>query len=267
MSEDIMKGNNSSTSKLALLRQSRSIKKQGVDIGKAIDGFVASIDDQMMMAEIKRNSACVNLIVDRSDSMEGTPAQIADGLNGFATRQAAKIYTTKISLTLFDDEVTPKFVNWDSKQFVPIKPWECVGCTNIYDATISAISSIQKADANHKIHLIITDGRNTGSEHPKEEVQKLITSRESEGEHVFLLYNKYYGGDAKEYAQELGIKESNAVNFNREGDGIKIIFQTLEDLLDALRTTGTVPKDWAKVIRAHAANPLGVKAREIRSLM
>ncbi len=82
-----------------------------------------------------------------------------------------------------------------------------------------------------------------------------------------MLYNKYYGGDAKEYAQELGIKESNAVNFNREGDGIKIIFQTLEDLLDALRTTGTVPKDWAKVIKAHAANPLGVKAREIRSLM
>lgn len=266
MSENSMKGNTSGTSKLALLRQRGSIKKQGVDIGKAIDGFAASIDDQTMKAEIARNSACVNLIVDNSGSMTGTQRNIIDGLNGFATRQATKVYTTKISLTLFDDEVYPQFVNTDSKQFMPMRTWDCVGGTNIYDAVIDAITLIQKADANHKLHLIITDGKNGSSEHSQEEVQALITRRIDEGEHVFLLYNNKYGGDATEYALELGISANNAVNFNRDGDGIKIIFQTIEDVLDALRTKGTVPDDWAKAIRAHAANPLGVKAREIKYL-
>lgn len=266
MGENIRKGNTSNTSKLALLRQNRGVKKQEVDIGKAIDGFAASIDSQTMMAEIARNSACVNLIIDCSISMSGTPSQIAGELNEFVTRQATKIYTTKISLTLFDDEVYPKFDKLDAKQFVPISPWRCTGGTNIYDALISAITPILKTDANHKLHLVITDGQNGSSEHSQKEVQELITRRINNGEHVFLLYNNEDGGDAKRYAPELGIKLNNAVNFNRNGDGIKIIFQTIEDLLDALRTKGTVPEDWAKAITAHAANPLGIKAREIKYL-
>lgn len=261
-----MRGNQSSTSKLALLRQSRSIRKQEVDIGKAIDGFADSIDSQTLMAEIARNSACVNLSVDCSGSMNGTSSRIAEELNGFATRQGAKIYTTKISLTLFDDRVYPKFGKLDAKQFVPIGPWDCMGGTNIYDALISAITPILKTDANHRLHLVITDGENGSSSHSREEVQALITRRINEGEHVFLLYNNECGGDAKRYAPELGIKLNNAVNFNRNGDGIRIIFQTIEDLLDGLRTNGAVPEDWAKAITAHAANPLGVKAREMKCL-
>lgn len=266
MSENNKKGSTDSTSKLALLRQNRGIKKQEVDIGKAIDGFADSIDSQTLMAEIARNSACVNLIVDCSGSMSGTSSRIAKELNGFATRQAAKIYTTKISLTLFDDAVYPKFGNLDAKQFVPIGPWDCIGGTNIYDALISAIIPILKTDANHKLHLVITDGQNGSSSHSQEEVQALITRRINNGEHVFLLYNNEDGGDAKRYAPELGIKLNNAVNFNRSGDGIKIIFQTIEDLLDGLRTKGTVPEDWAKAITAHAANPIGIKARKIKCL-
>lgn len=266
MKRDSIVNNSNGTSKLALLRQNRGIKKQEVDIAKAIDGFAASIDSQTMIEEIARNSAIVNLIIDSSGSMEETSEAIAQEINGFATRQAGKIYTTKLSLTVFNDEVYTKFSKLDTKRFVPIQPWSCDGGTNIYDALFSAIVPIIKTDANYKLHLLITDGQNGRSEHTREQVQKLITSRIDCGEHVFLLYNNKYGGDAKEYAPELGIKSNNAVNFNRDGDGIKIIFQTIEDLLDGLRTKGTVPEDWAKAISAHAANPLGIKAREIKYL-
>ena len=269
MNKNNMVDKSNGTSKLALLRQNRGIRTQEVDIEKAIDGFAASIDSQAMMAEIARNSAIVNFIIDCSISMDGTSQAIAREINEFATRQAVKIYTTMLSLTVFNEEVSTKFGQLNTKQFVPISPWKCCGGTNIYDALFSAITPILKTDANHKLHLIVTDGQNGFSEHTKEQVQKLIKSRINCGEHVFLLYNDeedYMRDSAKTYATELGIKSNNAVNFNRDGDGIKIIFQTIEDLLDGLRTKGAVPEDWAKAITAHASNPLGIKARETKYL-
>ena len=265
-----MSNNSNGTSKLALLRQKRSIQKtnEDVDIEKAIDGFAMSIDTQKLMADIAQNSALVNLIIDRSYSMSGTPAAIARELNEFAMRQAGKLYETKLSITMFNSEVTSLFQNVTCKQF-RISPWECYDDTNIFDAVIVAITAVQKTDANHKLHLVITDGENIHSEHSPEEVRNLIHQRIQDGEHIFLLYNNEYDNSqetSKAYAEELGIPVNNAVNFNRTGDGIKIIFQAIETLLDGLRSTGTVPKDWAKAIIAHNTNPLGVKARETKYL-
>ncbi len=264
MSNDQM-NQKSSGSKLALLRQQKPVPTE-VDIANAIDGFAASIDSKALAETIKRNSASVNLIIDRSGSMDGTSSAISSEINGFAERQAVKAYTTLVSLTLFDDEVLPQFGKLNAKDFKPISPWPCPGGTNIYDALISAITPIKPTDANHRLHLVITDGKNGDSCHSQEEVQKLITSRINCGEHIFLLFNDDYPNSAKDYALSLGINPNNAVNFNRYGDGIKIIFQTIEDLLDGLRVNGAVPKDWAKAIQAHAANPQAIKARETHYL-
>ena len=150
---------------------------------------------------------------------------------------AVKVYKTLISLTLFNDYVLPKFQKLNTKDFTPISPWGCEGGTNIYDAIVSAITPILKTDAMHRLHLIITDGQNGSSMHTQEEVRKLISSRIENKEHVFLLYNKdeYSNYTAKDYAAEL-------------------------------RTDGVIPKDWAKAITAHAANPMAIKAREIKYL-
>lgn len=264
MSKGNMVDNLSGTSKLAQLRQNKGIKKQEVDIERAIDGFAASIDGQAMMAEIARNSAIVNLIIDISGSTDGTAAPIAEEINSFAKRQAAKIYTTMLSLTLFDHKVYPKFSKLNVRQFVPILPWECVGGTNINDAIISAITPILPTDANHRLHLIVTDGENGASEHTEKQVRSLIASRPSE--HIFLLYydENYTEGSAQEYATKLGIKPENSVNFDPNGDGIKIIFQTIERLLDGLRTDGVIPKDWAKAIESHRMDPMRIKANETK---
>lgn len=270
MSNNKMDNPGGTMSKLALLRQNRSLEKNGnsVDIAAAIDGYASSIDTKQIEADIARNSAHVGLIVDISVSMNGTPYPISQEINEFAKRQAMKLYQTSLSLTLFDDEVYPKFGKQDVKQFVPISPWRCRGGTNIYDALFFAITSIGSKDANHKLHLIITDGQNGHSSHSIEEIRSLIANRINSGEHIFLLYNDETGclDSAKTYATNLGINPNNAVNFDRSGDGIKIIFQTIEDLLDGLRTNGAIPSDWAKAITAHAANPLGIKARETKYL-
>lgn len=261
-----MVGKSNATSKLALLRQSREVKRQEVDVEKAIDGFVSSIDSRTMMAEIARNSSIVNLIIDSSGSMDGTSASIAHEINQFAARQGAKLYTTKLSLTVFNDNISTLFNELDTRQIKPLSGWECEGGTNIFDALFRAIEPINKGVANHKLHLIITDGQNGYSNHTKEEVREFLKSRIDAGEHIFLLYNDYEKNSAKVYAAALGINPNNAVNFSFDGDGIKIIFQTIEDLLDGLRTKGSVPEDWAKVITAHAANPLSIKARETKYL-
>lgn len=262
-----MTGKQDGTSKLALLRQNRGIKKQKIDIEKAIDGYASSIDSQTILKEIESNSAIVNFVVDDSGSMSGTEEPIAQGINEFAQRQASKIYKTKISLTVFDDEVYPKLVKQDVRKFVPIAPWYYHGGTNIHDALFSAIEQVLNTDANYKLHLLITDGQNGGnSRHTQQQVRDLILSRIARGEYIFLLFNNQTGGDGKQYAPELGINPDYAVNFNRDGDGIKIIFQTIEDILDGLRDKGVVPEDWAKAITAHAQNPLMVKARQVKYL-
>ena len=270
MKKDMMDKQHGGLSKLALLRQNKGLKpKEGVNIEKAIDGFASSIDTTAMVEEIKRNSAIVNLIIDCSGSMNGTSYLIAQEINDFAVRQAVKIYKTTLSLTLFDDGVYPKLNNVDVKKFTPIQPWDCLGGTNIYDALFSAITPIKNIDASHRLHLIITDGENGHSRHDQMEVQNLISSKIAEGDHIFLLFNDEYVNNgmnvAKSYAEELGINPDNSVNFNRHGDGIKIIFQTIEELLDELRTTGTISEDWAKAITAHASNP-SIKAREVKYL-
>lgn len=264
-----MKKSNSlvgSTSKLAQLRQKSGTPKAIVDIERAIEGYVSSIDSRNMIEEITRNSALINLIVDNSPSMKGTSESIAKEINEFATRQGAEIHTTKISLTLFNNGVRQILNKVDARQFIRVWPWEYNGGTNIYDALISALTQVFPTDANHRLHLIITDGKNGLSEHTQQEVKNLITSRIRE--YIFLLYYDKHDveNSAKDYAVELGINPDNAVNFKPYGDGIKIIFQTLEDVLDNLRTTGLVPKDWAKAIEAHTANPLAIKAREIKLL-
>ena len=270
MKKDITDKQNGGLSKLALLRQKKGLKRiEGVDVEKAIDGFVSSIDTSAMVEEIKRNSANVNLIIDCSSSMMGTSEVIAQEINEFAARQAGKIYKTAISLTLFDDEVYPKLNNVDVKMFTPIHPWDCTGCTNIYDALFVAIAPIKNVNVSHRLHLIITDGENVHSSHNKMEVQNFISSKIAEGDHIFLLFNEERKRDgmnaAKSYAEELGIDPDNSVYFNRHGDGIKIIFQTIEELLDGLRTTGKISGDWSKAIEAHALNP-SIKAREVKYL-
>ena len=268
MKNNAMDKQNGNLSKLAHLRQNKGIKPKEVDIEKAIDGFVSSIDTKTMLEEISRNSSLVNLIMDRSSSMYGTADDISEEINEFTIRQSGKIYKTAISLTLFNDEVYPELKNVDVREFQPIEPWKCYGGTNIYDAIFSAITSTKTLKVFHKLHLITTDGENGESRHSLEEVRNLIIRSKTAGEHIFLLYNSSSDCDtvsAKEYAMKLGIEPDNAVNFNRNGDGIKIIFQTIEEVLDGLRTTGVVPKDWAKAITAHAANP-SLKADEVKYL-
>lgn len=266
MNKGNLAGTSNGTSKLAQLRQNRCTPKATVNIEDAIDGYASSIDTQKMMEEIARNSALVNLIIDNSLSMEETPSSIAEEINEFARRQGAKIYTTKISLTLFNTEVRLIINKVDAKQFMPVSPWYCDGGTNIYDAVISAIAPVFQADANHRLHLIVTDGENGRSEHTRQDVRNLISRRTDE--HIFLLYHDEHDekNSAKDYAVELGINPNNAVNFKPYGDGIKIIFQTIEYLLDGLRTKGSVPEDWSEAIAAHNNNPMGVKAREVKFL-
>lgn len=263
--DSVKKQGGGSMSKLALLRQNRGLKKQDVDIEGAIDGYAQSIDTETMMAEIERNSASVTFIIDGSGSMSGTEACISTEINSFAKRQAQKVYKTTMSLTLFDHEVYPKFEDVDVNLFKPILTWGCTGGTNIYDAIISAVTVQKKA--NHDLYLIITDGENQNSYHSEEDVKNLILRKRADGSHIFLLYNDLvsYYDTSENYAESLGIDKNNAVNFNREGDGIKIIFQAMERILDSLRSTGTVPTDWAKVISAHAANPT-IKAQDIKYL-
>lgn len=270
MSDKMANTPNGSLSKLELLRQNRGLKKTEVDVRKAIDGFASSIDTNVMVAEIARNSAIINFIIDCSGSTSGTSVPLSQEINEFASRQSEKLYSTKLSLTLFDHEVSTLFSKLDAKSFSPISPWATDGGTNIYDAIISSITPILPSDANHKLHLIITDGQNGESVHSLEEVKALISSRIIAGEHVFLLYNDLENPSSqtssKQYAASLGIKSNNAVNYNRNGDGIKIIFQAIENLLDGIRTTGAIPDDWSKAISAHVANPLGVKAKETKFL-
>lgn len=266
-----MSNESNGASKLALLKQKKSLSPTSTDdIEKAIDGLAASYDTDRVFEQIKNNSAIVNCIIDASGSMYGTEDIIYKEFQIFAKRLSAKIYETFLYLSVFNDDWSPRLTNVNAKEINNYGSfdWICSGGTNIYDSLFHAMRPIKKNAAVHKLHLIITDGEQESySDHSLADVQKLIAARKKGGDYIFLLFNNYdsFYKRATDYALKLGIDTQFAADFSRNGDGVKIIFKSIENVLDSLRSTGTVPTDWSKAIAAHNANP-SLKANEIKFL-
>jgi len=150
----------------------------------------------------------VYCLIDRSGSMASC---IDDTIGGFNTFLQSQSPETVVSLTLFDNEITPvykkKALEADlltTETFVPR------GSTSLLDAIGYVIKSVPAGEV--PTIVILTDGfENTSKKYTKLHINDLITEKKNLGwNFVFLAANQ----DAIQSAGELGIPEGSALTYD-----------------------------------------------------
>ena len=125
------------------------------------------------------------------------------------------------------------------------------GCTALLDAVGNAIHHIgnihkyaRKEDVpEHTLFVITTDGMENASRfYGYEKVKKMIERQKKRygWEFMFLGANI----DAIDVANNLGIDESRAVNFNCDSEGTALNYEVVGDTIESLRRCEFIDDSW-----------------------
>lgn len=194
---------------------------------------------------MNKNLTELVFILDRSGSMSGLEKDTIGGFNSMIDRQKKEDGEAYVSTVLFDDKIDVlhdripvekvEKMN-DSQYFVR-------GCTALLDAiggAVNHISNVHKyareEDRPAKtLFVITTDGmENASREYSYKDVKKLIGRKQEENGWEFLFLGANI--DAIEVANNMGIKASNAVNYNCDSVGTSINFKVLNKAISKMRS-------------------------------
>ena len=194
-------------------------------------------------------------VLDKSGSMGGLESDTIGGFNAMIQKQKnveGKVYVTTV---LFSDE---NRVIHDRKDISEIralteKEYEVGGCTALLDAlgdTIRHIARIHKYARpedvpEHTIFVITTDGmENSSRKYTSDEIRALVRKEEEKygWEFLFLAANI----DAVETAERYGIRRDRAADYENTSDGIRDMYDCVNDAVKSMRCAAPVAFDWGK---------------------
>jgi hypothetical protein len=193
---------------------------------------------------MKENYTDINIVLDRSGSMETVKSDTIGGFNAFLNEQKAVEGKATITLVQFDDiyEEVYKAVNiseakpLDDQTFVPR------GWTALLDAIGRTIIDIGKRLASMKederpanvIFVILTDGlENSSREFNSQQISEMIKHQRDvyKWEFVFLGANQ----DAIVTAGNMGITQANALTYAANPAGTQAAFGSVARNVAAYR--------------------------------
>lgn len=201
----------------------------------------------------KNNITEIVFILDRSGSMGGLEKDTIGGFNSMLNKQKKQDGTAFVSTVLFDHEAE---VLHDRIPIDKIKPltdddYTVRGCTALLDALGGAIKHIsnihryaRKEDVpEHTMFVITTDGmENASKRYNSRDIKKLIERKKEEGwEFLFIGANI----DAVETANTYGISEDRAVNYNADGKGTGVVFESVCEAVSSVRVGRKLDSSWS----------------------
>ena len=162
-----------------------------------------------------------------------------------------------VSTVLFDDESE---VLHDRIKLTDIPKMTeddyCVrGCTALIDAlggAIHHIGNIHKYARNedvpeHTLFVITTDGQeNASHRYTSEQVKRMIERQKEKYGWEFLFIGANI--DAVETAKRYGIGKDRAVNYNADGAGTQILYESVAKAVCNVRASEKLDEDWSKDI-------------------
>ena len=198
-------------------------------------------------------------ILDRSGSMAGLESDTIGGFNSMIEKQKKQDGGCYVSTVLFDDEseVLHDRVKLGDIPKMTDKDYTVRGCTALIDAIGGAIHHIGNIHKyaraedvpEHTMFVITTDGQeNASHRYTSDQVKKIIERQKEKYGWEFLFIGANI--DAVETAARYGISKDRAVNYNADGEGTHILYESVAKAVCSVRASAPLSEDWSEDINA-----------------
>lgn len=198
-------------------------------------------------------------ILDRSGSMAGLESDTVGGFNAMIEKQRKQEGECLVSTVLFDNtsEVLHDRARLSEIQPMTENEYTVRGCTALLDALGGAIHHIGNVHKYvrfedvpaHTMFVITTDGMENASHIYSADKVKAMIQRQKEKygwEFLFIGANI----DAIQTATRYGIDEERAVNYNADGLGTQIVYESVARAVSHVRANRRIEKGWSADIAA-----------------
>lgn len=188
------------------------------------------------------------MILDRSGSMSGLEADTIGGFNSMIDRQKKEEGDAVVSVVLFDDRQEVLYDRADIQKIEPMtdRQYRVRGCTALLDAVGGAIRHIgnmhkyahalgHPEDIPEKtIFIITTDGyENASRRYSYDKVRRMIEFEKKQYHWEFIFLGADI--DAEQVAGRFGISASRAVNYEHDGAGTRLNYETISRAVSRAR--------------------------------
>ena len=208
---------------------------------------------------MKNNITELVFILDRSGSMAGLESDTIGGFNAMIEKQKKQDGGCYVSTILFDDvsEVLHDRVKLGDIPKMTDKDYTVRGCTALIDAIGGAIHHIGNIHKyarpedvpEHTMFVITTDGQeNASHRYTSEQVKKMIERQKEKYGWEFLFIGANI--DAVETAARYGISRDRSVNYNADGEGTHILYESVAKAVCNVRASAPLSADWSEEINA-----------------
>lgn len=192
-------------------------------------------------------------ILDKSGSMAGLELDTIGGFNSLIKKQKKEEGETIVSTVLFNEksQVIHNRVNINEIGVLTENEYYASGCTALLDAIGNAINHIgqlhltldKEVRPTKTMFFITTDGmENSSKEYSYTKIKKMIEDKKEKNgwEFIFLGANI----DSVSEAVKLGINEENAVDYNCDSEGTKIIYESMCAAISESRNNKKLSNSW-----------------------
>ncbi|MGH4137837.1 vWA domain-containing protein [Clostridium sp.] len=202
---------------------------------------------------MKKNLTELVFILDRSGSMAGLESDTIGGYNALLKKQRDESGEAIVTTVLFDDnyELLHDRINVKGIRPITEKEYFVCGCTALLDAIGKTINktlnvqrnTIEEQRADKVMFVITTDGmENASKEYNYEKIKKMVErQKEKYGwEFIFIGANI----DAISTAAKFGISSDRAANYNADGEGTRLNYEAVSNVVSELRASRPITENW-----------------------
>lgn len=199
---------------------------------------------------MKKDFTAINVVLDRSGSMERLRLDTIGGFNQFLADQKALPGEAVFTLCLFNNDyhLPHSFEPIANVEPLNDKTYVPAGGTSLLDALGISIDEVGKRldlmsedeKPEHVLFLVITDGQeNTSKLFTKDQILEKITHQREKYNWEFV----YMGADADaiEDGKSLGISAKNSVNYDASASGTADLYKSISSNTSSHRTFGVAP--------------------------
>ena len=208
---------------------------------------------------MRKNFTEVVFILDESGSMECLKSDTVGGFNSLIEKQKSEEGEAVVSAILFSTEsrVLLDRVPVDRVKKLTDRDYCPNGGTALLDAVGDAVKHIGNIHKyarpedvpKHTMFVIATDGQeNASHRYSSEQVKKMIERQKEKYGWEFLFIGANI--DAVETAARYGIDKDRAVNYNADGQGTHILYESVAKAVCNVRASAPLGADWSEEINA-----------------